>query len=428
MATVEQSQASVISPHEADRLKAVRRYGVLDSASDGALERIAALAATCMGTPMAAITIVDHDRIWCVARHGLQIRELEREPGLRAWAILQDEPYVVLDASVDQRCFNNSLVDELGLRFYAAAPIITHDGYRLGTINVMDTQPRQVSTKDLGILQDLAAIVLDELELRFAAHKLQEAQSQLCLLGEAFQLSALPSRLPRIPGLDLAAWFKPAGPELLVGGDFYDAIDLGRGSWGLIIGDVCGKGAAAAVVTAAVLNQVRALAEVDRYPRQLLWDLNESLINEGKMESLCTVCYMLLQPGPGYLDLTICCAGHPLPLVRRANGSIEAACEEGTLIGAFHEPHLRDSQIRLEAGDALLAYTDGIIEQHRDAQLGEANLRQALSGCLEWEAASILSHLEVRTQPSAKALDDRAMLLIRVIDQESTDGVEVGMS
>lgn len=422
METVRQFLAPVSSPDEADRLKAVRRYGVLDSASNGALDRIAALAATCLGTPMAAITIVDHDRICCVARHGSEIRELEREPGLCAWAILQDEPYVVLDASVDQRCFTNSLVDELGLRFYAAAPIITHDGHRLGTINVMDVHPRQVSTKDLNILQDLAAIVLDELELRFAARKLQEVQSQLSLLGEAFQLSALPSRLPRIPGLDLAAWFQPAGPDLLVGGDFYDAIDLGHGSWGLIIGDVCGKGAAAAVVTAAVLNQVRALAEVDYYPRQLLWDLNESLINEGKTESLCTVCFMLLQPGPGYLDLTICCAGHPLPLVRRANGSIEVACEEGTLIGAFHEPHLRDSQIRLEPGDALLAYTDGIIEQHRDAQLGEANLREALSGCLEWEAASILSHLEVKTQPCGKALDDRAMVLIRVRDQESSNG------
>jgi sigma-B regulation protein RsbU (phosphoserine phosphatase) len=239
-------------------------------------------------------------------------------------------------------------------------------------------------------------------------------QSELAQLGEAFQLSALPPRLPAIAGLDLAAWYRPAAPGLLIGGDFYETIDLGRGTWALVLGDVCGHGTDAAVVMGAVIRQIKALAEVDRLPSRLLHDLNESLVKEDPQEKLCTVCYMLLQPGAGYLDLTVCCAGHPLPVVRRADGTLEAACAEGTMLGAFHDPYLTDSRIRLEAGDALLAYTDGVTEQNRNAKQGEQNLRNAFSNCSQTSAKEILSYIEDETQPETEAHDDRAMVLIKV--------------
>ncbi len=164
----------------------------------------------------------------------------------------------------------------------------------------------------------------------------------------------------------------------------------------------------------AVIRQIKALAEVDRLPSQLLHDLNESLVKEEPPEELCTVCYMLLQPGDGFLDLTVCCAGHPLPIVRRADGSLETACTEGTILGAFHDPYLRDSRIRLEAGDSLLAYTDGVIEQNRNAAHGEHNLRNAFSRCPQKGAEEILSYIEDETQPETEAHDDRAMVLIKV--------------
>lgn len=409
--------APIHPPDEPERLSAVRRYDILDSPAEGSFDRIAALAARCLEAPIALVTIVDQDRIWCKARYGLEVEELDRASGFCASAISQADPYVVLDASVDPRFLTNRLVaEEFGLRFYAAAPIVTHDGYRLGTVNVMDKQPREITQTQIDTLRDLAAIVVDELELRLSARRLQEAQSELSQLGAAFQLSALPPRMPFIPGLDLAGWYRPAAPGLLIGGDFYDTVDLGLGTWALVLGDVCGHGTDAAVVMGAVIRQIKALAEVDRLPSQLLRDLNESLIKEEKAERLCTVCYMLLQPGDGYLDLTVCCAGHPLPLVRRADGSLEVACTEGTMLGAFPSPHLNDSKIRLEPGDALLAYTDGVTEQNRNADRGEENLRSALSGCSLKDAQSILSYLEDETQPKTEAHDDRAMLMIRVND------------
>ena len=400
---------------EPERLSAVRRYDILDTPAEGSFDRIAALAARCLNAPIGMVTIVDQDRIWCKARFGLEVEELDRATSFCSSAIFQADPYVVLDASVDPRHLTNPLVaEEFGLKFYAAAPIVTPDGYRLGTVNVMDRYPREVTQLQMDTLMDLAAIVVDELELRLSARRLQEMQSELSQLGTAYQLSLLPPRMPAVPGLDLAGWYRPADAGLLIGGDFYETVDLGNGVWALVLGDVCGHGTEAAVVMGAVIRQIKALAEVDRLPSRLLHDLNESLIKEEPPEKLCTVCYMLLQPGDGFLDLTVCCAGHPLPLVRRAGGALEVACTEGTMLGAFHDPYLTDSRIRLLPGDSLLAYTDGVTEQNRNAKLGEQNLRTAFSECAETGAEAILAHLEDETQPTTEAHDDRAMVLIRV--------------
>ena len=415
LAIPNEAPAVAAAHDEPARLSAVRRYDILDTPAEGSFDRIAALAARCLDAPIGMVTIVDHDRIWCKARYGLDVEELDRASGFCTSAIFQADPYIVLDASIDPRFLTNQLVaEEYGLRFYAAAPIVTHDGYRLGTVNVMDKNPREITQQQMETLQDLAAIVVDALELRLSARKLQETQSELSQLGEAFQLSALPPRLPAIAGLDLAGWYRPAAAGLLIGGDFYDAVDLGRGTWALVLGDVCGHGTEAAVVMGAVIRQIKALAEVDRLPSQLLHDLNESLMKEQVPERLCTVCYMLLQPGTGYLDLTVCCAGHPLPIVRRANGTLETACIEGTMLGAFHDPYLTDSRIRLEAGDSVLAYTDGVTEQNRNATLGEQNLKSAYSNCPRSGAQDMLSYIEDQTMPETEAHDDRAMVLIRV--------------
>jgi phosphoserine phosphatase RsbU/P len=416
LATSDGNSSPATRPHdEPERLSAVRRYDILDTPAEGSFDRIAALAARCLNAPIGMVTIVDQDRIWCKARYGLEVEEFDRVSGFCASAIFQSDPYVVLDASVDPRHLTNPLVaEEFGLRFYAAAPIVTHDGYRLGTVNVMDKQPREITQLQMDTLKDLAAIVVDELELRLSARRLQDVQSELSQLGAAFQLSALPPRLHAIPGLDLAGWYRPADPGLLIGGDFYETVDLGFGTWALVLGDVCGHGTDAAVVMGAVIRQIKALAEVDRLPSRLLRDLNESLVKEEPPEKLCTVCYMLLQPGNGYLDLTVCCAGHPLPIVRRAGGALEVACTEGTMLGAFHDPYLTDSRIRLEAGDCLLAYTDGVTEQNRNAMLGEQNLRTALRECPQTGAQGILAYIEDETQSATEPHDDRAMVLIRV--------------
>ncbi|MGI8421909.1 MAG: GAF domain-containing sensor histidine kinase [Gaiellaceae bacterium] len=164
-----------VSPSEAERLAAVRRYAILDSPPDGAFDRVTRLAARFFDVPISIVSIVDRDRIWFKAHHGIDVEQIDREPGLCASAILQHTPWIVSDAEIDPRTLANPLVrGELGLRFYAAVPLTTSDGHNLGTLNVIDTKPREVTEEEIAVLEDLAAIVVDELEVRLAARGEQQ--------------------------------------------------------------------------------------------------------------------------------------------------------------------------------------------------------------------------------------------------------------
>jgi signal transduction histidine kinase len=165
-------QPAPVPVDEDARLAAVRRYDVLDTPPDGAFDRITALAARICHVPISTITIVDEDRIWFKSTHGIEVDEIGRDPGLCASAVIDFEPYVVTDATTDARAMSNPLVrGELGLRFYVGVPLTTAEGYRLGTLNVIDVAPREISDEELAHLEDLAAIVVDELELRLAARQ-----------------------------------------------------------------------------------------------------------------------------------------------------------------------------------------------------------------------------------------------------------------
>lgn len=171
--------AADLAPYdEEDRLAAVRRYDILDTPPDGAFDRVTALAARFCEVPISTISIVDHDRIWFKSASGVEVDEVGRDPGLCASAVMQFDPYVVTDAAVDPRALENPLVrGELGLRFYAGIPLTTSDGHNLGTLNVIDVEPREVTEEQLATLRDLAAIVVDELELRLAARRTVELEA-----------------------------------------------------------------------------------------------------------------------------------------------------------------------------------------------------------------------------------------------------------
>ncbi|HUP83666.1 MAG TPA: ATP-binding protein [Candidatus Limnocylindria bacterium] len=163
---------ALVPPDEAARLAAVRRYEILDTPPDGAFDRITGLAARLFDVPIAIVSIVDNDRIWFKSHHGLDITQIDREPGLCASAILQHQPWVVNDAPRDARTLANPLVaSEFGLGFYAGIPLRTADGYNLGTLCILDFKPRELSAEDTVTLQDLAAMVMSELELRLASRR-----------------------------------------------------------------------------------------------------------------------------------------------------------------------------------------------------------------------------------------------------------------
>ena len=159
-----------------ERLAAVRRYQILDTPPDGSFDRITALAARLLHVPISTITIVDTDRIWFKSKHGIDAEQIGRDPGLCASAICHEDTWVISDAASDPRTLENPLVrGELGLRFYAGSPLRTRDGFNLGTLNVIDREPREPTAEEIATLDDLAAIVVDELELRLSA--LREEQN-----------------------------------------------------------------------------------------------------------------------------------------------------------------------------------------------------------------------------------------------------------
>jgi len=166
---------------EAARLAAIRRYDILDTPPDGAFDRITAIAARRFDVPICVISIVDEHRIWFKSHHGLKIQQIGRDPGLCASAILSDEPWVLTDAKSDIRALTNPLVaGEFGLRFYAGIPLKSSDGFNLGTLCVIDREPRPVSASQIADLKDLASLVMDQMELRLSA---RTALAQASLLS-----------------------------------------------------------------------------------------------------------------------------------------------------------------------------------------------------------------------------------------------------
>jgi GAF domain-containing protein len=171
--------AMTVPSQEVARLAALKRYDILDTPPDGSLNRLAALAAKLFNMPIAIISMVDEDRIWFKSRHGLDAEQIERGGGLCDSAILSDEVYLVEDTRRDPRTLTNPLVaGEMGLRFYAAAPLTTHDGYKLGTFCLIDQKPRYLNQDQKLMLQDLAAIAMDEIELRLAARNTVSASAR----------------------------------------------------------------------------------------------------------------------------------------------------------------------------------------------------------------------------------------------------------
>jgi len=150
------------------RLDSVRRHRILDTAPGPALDLIAEIAATVCGTPMAAVSIVDADRVWFVAGRGLgELRQASADPGLCASALGAEGVYLVTDAATDPRARDHPLVrGGPGVRFYAGAPIIAAGGHRLGVVAALDTGPRQLTETQTTVLTQLAALVADQLRTR----------------------------------------------------------------------------------------------------------------------------------------------------------------------------------------------------------------------------------------------------------------------
>ncbi len=170
--------------NEAERLNALRRYQILDTPPEPAFDRIAEMAATLFQVPMAIVSLVDEDRVWFKSRLGIDADHCARDAGLCASAIASPGVFHLRDAAHDERAASHPLVPALGIRFYAAAPLRTHDGLNLGTVCVLDQKPRELGVGETEILEMLAALAMNQMELRLYAEKVAQLEQVQRTSGE----------------------------------------------------------------------------------------------------------------------------------------------------------------------------------------------------------------------------------------------------
>ena len=258
-----------------------------------------------------------------------------------------------------------------------------------------------------------------ERELLRAKQRAEESEARSRLLARTLQQSLIPPALPRISGLDLAAAYRPAGRGDEIGGDFYDVFQVGAADWFVVIGDVCGKGVDAAVVTALVRYTTRAAAARLTSPRAVLETLNEALLRHGS-DRFCTIAAARLHQIPGGWNVTMCIGGHPLPLHGRAGHDAAPFGEHGTLLGVLAAPPLDDCELLLYPGDQLVFFTDGVTEGRRGAEFyGDERLRAAIPRSSSAEATVDGLLRDVLHFQDGVPADDIAIVAIHVPTQNA---------
>jgi serine phosphatase RsbU (regulator of sigma subunit)/anti-sigma regulatory factor (Ser/Thr protein kinase) len=272
--------------------------------------------------------------------------------------------------------------------------------------------PREVTE----LAEDLArrtALALDNAQL----YERQQETSQ------ALQRSLLPAQVPHIPGLDLAVVHEVAGEGNEVGGDFYDVFEVGEGRWRFTIGDVCGTGPEAATVTGLARHSLRILAG-EGYPVASVLDRLNRLLLEGGAGRFITLIHGEITPvpgdrGPGGIQLSLVCAGHPLPLLLPASASgVTPAAEPQPLLGVLDKLEFDAQEVVLAPGDLILCVTDGVTERRNDdGRLldDDDGLSELLAGCAGLSAGAVAARIQraVGEFGVGPATDDMAMLVLR---------------
>ncbi|HEX6400510.1 MAG TPA: SpoIIE family protein phosphatase, partial [Actinomycetota bacterium] len=302
------------------------------------------------------------------------------------------------------------LVQDLELRSAMVVPLRAR-GRTLGAMTFAWAESGNTySTADLEFSQTLAArmaLVIDNARLyRDRDH-----------IARTLQHSLLPPDLPEIEGVDLAARYRPSGEGVDVGGDFYDAFEIGDGEWTVALGDVCGKGPDAAALMGMVRHTIRAAAIRERAPSRVLGTVNAAVGRQTEDDQFCTAVAVRLRPQGDRVKAWIAVAGHPSPLLRRADGTVTWIRPTGALLGVFDDAELSEAELTLAPGDLLVLYTDGVTEvRDGDGELGEAGLAAASDAAAGRSASEIADAIEdaIRTKSPDEPRDDIAILVVRV--------------
>lgn len=334
--------------------------------------------------------------------------------------VFTDMPEDVLAAmAVDAE--HLKLLNRLDVRSGIIVPLIAR-GRVLGTLALLRTSGRDPfdTADDQTMVTELgrrAALAIDNSRLFAEAERTGERFRRM---AETLQASLLPPHLPAVPGVDVAATYRAAAAGTTVGGDFYDVFPLTDRGWGVVIGDVQGKGTEAATVTGIARHTIRTAA-MRRNPAGSLHMLNEALLTaEEHGGRFCTVLYGQLECEEGILTIDFASGGHPPAVLRRASGHCETVGGGGTLMGVVDNITLATQHVELAEGDALLLYTDGVPDvRGPEGEFGEQRLIDVVCSSQAITAEELITDVEraVTRFCGGRFRDDIAMVVLRASSQ-----------
>jgi PAS domain S-box-containing protein len=285
--------------------------------------------------------------------------------------------------------------------------------------------PMRVANRVIGAMTFVAAETVgnyDEEDLAFAAgvarraavavenSRLYTAQARM---AETLQQSLLPNRLPEVPGWSAAAVYRSGDASTEVGGDFYDLFQVDDGLV-VVLGDITGKGVAAATQTAFARHTAKTAALLGMPPRAILSLLNDALLNEPQLSLLTAVCAHFRERD-GTVTVTIASGGHPLPVLLRENQPPHTIGEHGTILGAPFEPEWSEQTIELWPEDLVVFYTDGVPDTPgEESRFGEGRLLELLAG-VPRDAESVVAAIDssLREFQAGAVTDDTALLVLQ---------------
>ena len=303
------------------------------------------------------------------------------------------------------------MLRSLEMRSAMLVPLVAR-GRTIGAVTLVSSQPNRVYDEgDLALAEELArraALAIDNARVyRERSH-----------VARTLQQTLLPPRLPTIPGLQIAARYRFAAEGTEIGGDFYDLFETADGTWAIVIGDACGKGPEAAALTGLARHSLRAAAVREQRPARVLRLLNETILDQVADNRFLTIAYTRLAFRDSAAHLTVACGGHPAPIIVRAAGGVEQVRAQGTIVGSLPDADFTEEDVVLDGGDAIVLYTDGVLEARRDDDIfGEGRLLDLLAGCTGQDARAIANTVRQAVGDFIPGLprDDMAILVIRVL-------------
>jgi phosphoserine phosphatase RsbU/P len=342
-----------------------------------------------------------------------RVRTFVRGEGLPGLVWQRREPVVVDDLWDDRRFIRHDAARADGVRTGVAFPVLRGETL-LGVCELFSRERRPVSSELVDVLASAGRQIG-----QFLARL--RAESELRELADTLQRSLLPSHLPDIPGVQLAARYRAGADGVFVGGDTYDVLPLPGDRWLVLIADVCGTGAEAAAITSLTRHTARAAALAGAGPAGVLGAVNTALLHEQTAGPLrfVTACCLVIEPHATGVHARISVAGHPLPLLRSPGGPPSEIGAPGHPLGIDAGAGYREARVELSAGSTLVLYTDGVTEARDDTgrQFGDEGLLRILgsddSRTAAATVAAVHAAVEEHLSGSHHGADDLAVLALR---------------